>query len=754
MNGLFTSFLSLLLLISVTTFGQIKITGNLYDQENQEPLTGAIVQFQHLKAGTISGQHGSFTLELDSLPVTLIISHFGYKTQQLLISQAGHYSSYLMPDQKELNAVVVSGVSAVPLKNIPTSVQVISPEMLLRDASFTTSNAINRTPGVYMHAGALNTSRITIRGIGSRSPYGTNKVKAYYEDIPLTDGSGNSSLEDIDQSLIGRMEITKGPNSSLYGAGLGGAIRLHTQLPTSPFVQSSMLVGSFGTSRYMISGGVKTKSSAIQLSMNQLHSDGYRENSEYDRKQVGLNVHADLNSKNSLTILGIFTDLKAYIPSSIGLTDFTQNPEKAAFTWKQSKGYESYTNSLMGITYTHRFEQDWVVKTTFFGKQRNAYEPRPFNILAENTVNWGNRTLLQKQWDMTHLTLGMELFADRYDWQLFENNYTATSNGSVKGNKTADQTENRKYANAFAELQLELTTQWTLTGGINLNTTGYQLSDQFQPGTASTQGHYSYIPTLSPKLGTVYHLGVRNHLFANISQGFSIPSLEETLTPEGQINPDIKPETGWNYELGWRGTHRHLQYDLTAYFMHIQNLLVARRIGDDQYMGVNAGLNNHLGLDALVNYYLELGPRYTLNLFTSGSWMHFRFAEFVDEETNYNGNELTGVPQLLLNPGIELLTETGFYANVNAQIVGKMPMNDANSLYTDAYAVVRSKVGYRINWQSLIIDLHAGVDNLLDSHYASMILINATAFGTAEPRYYYPGLPRNWYGGVMVKWRF
>jgi iron complex outermembrane receptor protein len=48
------------------------------------------------------------------------------------------------------------------------------------------TSVLNKIPGVYMQQGALNTNRISIRGIGSRAQYGTQKNKAYYEGIPLT----------------------------------------------------------------------------------------------------------------------------------------------------------------------------------------------------------------------------------------------------------------------------------------------------------------------------------------------------------------------------------------------------------------------------------------------------------------------------------------------------------------------------------------------------------------------------------------
>jgi len=68
------------------------------------------------------------------------------------------------------------------------------------------------------------------------------------------------------------------------------------------------------------------------------------------------------------------------------------------------------------------------------------------------------------------------------------------------------------------------------------------------------------------------------------------------------------------------------------------------------------------------------------------------------------------------------------------------------------YLIFRSKVGFKTqikNWQ---IDLYAGINNITDQHYASMLLINAVGFGGSQPRYYYPGAPRNYYGGFTLKY--
>ena len=54
----------------------------------------------------------------------------------------------------------------------------------------------------------------------------------------------------------------------------------------------------------------------------------------------------------------------------------------------------------------------------------------------------------------------------------------------------------------------------------------------------------------------------------------------------------------------------------------------------------------------------------------------------------------------------------------------------------------------------LKIELNAGVNNVLDEKYAASVLPNAVGFGGAQPRYFYPGNPINYYGGFSITYIF
>ena len=227
--------------------------------------------------------------------------------------------------------------------------------------------------------------------------------------------------------------------------------------------------------------------------------------------------------------------------------------------------------------------------------------------------------------------------------------------------------------------------------------------------------------------------------------------------PDGQINTSLKPETGWNYELGTRGAllNNRFNYSLSLFRLDVKNLLVARRVAQDEYIGVNAGRTQHDGLELALGYEWFQKKNVTLNSYINYTLNQFKFKTFVDDNIDYSGNDLTGVPDAIFNAGIDVRSNLGFYGNINFQHVGEMPITDANDLYSNAYSLTNLKVGYQPKLsEQLKLNLYFGLNNSFNKKYASQILINASGFGNAAPRYYYPGNPINYYSGISLNYVF
>jgi iron complex outermembrane receptor protein len=667
----------------------------------------------------------------------------------------------------ELNEVIVS-VNHIPLKlrKSTASIDIITSKDIERVNTTNLINLLNQVPGVFMQSGSLNTNKISIRGIGSRNLYGTSKIRAYFQDIPLTTGNGETIIEDFELSSISRFEIIKGAASSIYGAGLGGTIHL---IPQNSYlnqtsIQSEYIIGSFGLIKEIVNFNYGTENKAFKAIYSNTHSNGYRDNNEYDRQTFTINSNYYLNKDNHLSFLASYINLKSFIPSSINEEAYNNNATSAAFAWGETKGYEDSQRGIFGVSWSHQLNQNLEQITSTFTSFKKTYEPRPFNILSENSFALGIRSRLlgtmvlfgnNLKW-----TIGGELFKDRYNKETFENLYQDYPKGvgSIQGDILSDFKEKRTYYNVFFETNYSLKENTLLSIGLNYNKTLYKLKDQFVTKDSPSQsGSYTFNGVLSPKLGISHTVSENISLYSNISHGFTPPTTTETLLPNGEINTNIKPETGWNSEIGTRALFikNRLQINLALYRLTVKNLLVPQRSGNDEFIGVNAGKTQHDGLEFVLKYQWLQSHIASINQYFSYAKNNFKFKEFMENTNDFSGNKLTGVPSNIFNTGMVFDTGSGIYGNIHFQHVGKTPINDSNSIFNKDYNLTNMKLGYKGSlYKSIKLNVYIGLDNVFDEHYASQILINAIGFEGNAPRYYYPGNPINYYTGINLNYEF
>lgn len=621
-------------------------------------------------------------------------------------------------------------------------------------------SSINQIPGVYILSGALNTNRITIRGIGARTLYGTDKLRMYYNNIPVTNGTGSSTIESYDIENLAQIEVIKGPKGTSYGANLGGAIILTAKeaIGKSTNFSNNFTLGSYNMVKNNFSLNHNDGKLKMNLQYGHLETDGYRENNSFERDGFLLNTSYRLNRKNKISLLLNHIDYTAQIPSSLGISDFTEDPTQAAYTWKTSRGFETNNQTLLGVSLEHRFNTNLKNVTSVFYNYLDKYEARPFGILEEITKGYGFRTNFEGDLTISNkntlYTFGGELYKDEYDWDEFENLYEENNgNGSLKGNQFARNKEFRTQWNMFATLLYPVTNKFSTQLGLNFNKTNFDLQDRFNQGDLNKSASRSFKAILLPSLELNYNLGKNQEIFANISRGFTNPSLERTLTPEGVINPDIKQETGTNYEIG---THLflmdNLRIGITAYQMDIRNLLIREQVGDDQFIEKNAGKSKHQGLEIAMDYkILPPSSNFQVNPFINYNLNHHKFVDFVDNGNDYSGNELTGVPKHKITAGLQNQLFSNFYLNMVYQYVERIPLTDSNDLYSDSFNLVNVRAGYRKKLSDrFTLGFDFGVNNLFDVRYAQSVLINTSGFGGSEPRYYYPGNGLNYFGSFNV----
>jgi iron complex outermembrane receptor protein len=632
------------------------------------------------------------------------------------------------------------------LFNTPAPVNLILRQQLETGSALSPVEALNQVPGILVHHGTLNTNRLTIRGIGTRTPYATNKIKAYFGDIPLTTGDGETTLEDLENTAIQRVEIIKGPSSSLYGAGLAGVILFHPKTVMRDFVQNNTTVASFGTIKNTLSAGVGNNNLKIYASGSMLSSNAYRDNNSTERNNFLLNSMYAFSERANLQVLINATKMKAYIPSSLDFPTFQESPESAAANWAAIKGYEQYNNGQIGISFNGYTKKNDKISLAVFGSSKSLEELRPFNRLDEKLNHMGWRTYWQKNVNTENsaftLTTGFEMFRENYDWSTFHND---------NGDLLSDNKEKRQYENLYFQLESVIKKKLFLSFGLNGNLTRFYYTDYFLSN-GDQSGTHNYKPILSPRLGANYVINDNLSVFTNVSHGFSTPSFEETLYPEGDLNENIQPETGWNYEAGFRSKPiSNLQFTGSYYRIYVNDLLVARRTGEDAYVGVNAGKTLHTGLETELRWNVFFSENNTgLTLLANATFANYEFLDFVDEDIDYSGNQLPGTTKTIWVAGAIVRPSKNFIVNAWYRSTGEMPLDDANSGFSDGFGITNAELKYSGKKGKLKLEIKGGIQNIFNIHYASMLAVNAPSFGGNLPRYYYPGNPRNYYMSVLI----
>ncbi len=725
-----------LLTYTFTTFSQT-VSVRILDNIDGTPLEN--IKVENEEEVFYSNKDGEIVLENDLLPIDLFINDFRYYPKNVRVSKSQSIEIKLTHKGFILDDIVInSNFYSKKLKDNNTSTSIIDDIEFRKNEGEFLINSLNQVTGVYSHSAGYNTNRITIRGMGSRSPYSTNKIKSYLNNIPLSNGVGETTIEDFGIDILDQIEINKGPNSSIYGSGLGGNIILKTSKNFEKTVKIKSILKSFNTYQNSISVSRKINRLNLLLNFEKLKSDGYRDNNTYDNNRFFASVNYEINEDYVIDLIHFYNSADALIPSSLSLENFINNPSSAAFSWRNVEGGEDYNRSLTGLTFNSK-KNKYSSSTTLFYKTFNNDENRPFNYLIEESDSYGFRHIGKFPLNSFDFSYGLEYSDENY---LFS---TWDEYGSNNQSIISQQTQNRKNYNYFLQLDKSFKNSF-LTIGIGSNKINYDWVDE----TESTSLSYKTKAIISPRISYNHNLD-KISIFGNISHGFSSPNIDETLDENGIVNPDIKPETGWNYEVGIIGStnDNSLSYNLGLYFMDIKNLLVAQRTSFDTFTGVNAGRTTHPGLEATVNFPLFRGKNLTITSSNNFSKYWYIFKDFNNRGTDYSQNKLTGVPSHTIYSKI-MINLKNYLAQISFQNVGKIPMNDSNELFTDSYSVIDLKLSRLYSIKNLGINISTGINNLFDTRYASGIVINARGFGGRDPRFYYPGLPRNYFISLSI----
>jgi iron complex outermembrane receptor protein len=677
-----------------------------------------------------------------------------------------------------LNTIQVTGWSTGKKDNqlnLPQSVGVLTPRDFSRNSGLSLENSLNLIPGVTMESrSSFGGQRIAIRGYGNNTNFNGQGTQVYLNNIPITDATGTTILDDIDFSTLGNVTVFKGPQSSLYGSGVAGVVALSTLKPQSNQTRlvEENTVGSYGLYRNNTRVETANANSAILLNYGHQTSNGFRQHSASQKDYLQFSGDFFVSDKNTIS---------TYVAYSHSYEELAGEMDSAQFYGKQVWSDPAYlvNNSQVkiesfraGITDNYKIDQHFSNQTTLFTSSYTLYSPFAHGLTDAQAATFGGRTGFVYEAGEGETKVHGIIGAQFEKTNAFNKSYNLVN--FVQGTPRGDLDNASLTYNIFTEWKVNLPARFLLSGGVSENFTEYGIIDNIpgSPAHASGTGYKRFSPVLTPRISLLKKLSDAISVYADVSAGYTPPPTADIVNATiGQVNTALKPERGVQYEIGTKGdlAGHKLSYQLALFDFNIHDKIITQQIPatstEPTYSTfVNAGKQQNLGAELSVSYAVLNDPKADVSLlrpFLTYAYSDFKYKDFKSDNNNnastvdYSNKKVAGVAPNVLNLGVDLETRMGFYAYLTYRYVDAVPYTFDGLHSARSYSLLNAKVGYKSMLGShFSMDLFAGADNLLNSTYYTFLFYSGNLAGTTDPHFLPMPYKATVYGGAKLAYIF
>jgi iron complex outermembrane recepter protein len=655
-------------------------------------------------------------------------------------------------ERKLLQEVVVQAYEQNRrLSDVPVAVGVITTSEWNRYNKMSIVPAMNSIPGVRMEERSPGSYRLSFRGSTLRSPFGVRNVKVYLDGIPFTDPGGNTYLTQLAPFDMYSLELIKGPAGSLYGAATGGALLIKSRPDNwQPGFTGEYSYGSFNSNTINAQVRLGNETGGNIINFSHQTSDGYRDHTSLRRDIVTWESMLKNNDRQTLSTYAFYGSLYYQTPGALTLSEYNSNPAQSrpavgtTPSADQAQAAIYQKTFLAAITNTYRITEKFQNTTNFYGAYTNYLNPTFRNYEFRSEPHFGGRSIFNYTEDFLHLSFGGEAQKGFFQTQDYGN-----TNGAPDTLQTNDNINTWTYS-LFAQADVFFGKGWQASAGLSYNEAFIGIDRISVPGFIPRNKKFSN--ELAPRFALSKKITPDLLIYASVSKGFSPPAVSEVLPSTGSINTDLQPEDGISYETGLKTSffNKRLYLEIIGFYFELQHAIVVRKDSSNADYYVNAGSTTQKGIESQLSYQLlpsAFGLINSARVWASYTLDNFTYGDFIKDAVDYDGKHLPGVANNTFTGGVDLNSRPGIFLHLNYYYSDKMPLNDANSSYADAYQLVGGRIGYSTSVQKLFLTVFTGVNNALNAKYSLGNDINAAA-----GRYYNAAATANYFVGLTINY--
>lgn len=673
-------------------------------------------------------------------------------------------SGQIVPYRLEGITVTVTRTRA-ELNRLPYAAAVLGQGLIQGfERTVTLDESLLMVPGVIIdnrYNFALG-SRISIRGYGSRSQFGVRGIRIIQDGIPLTMADGQAQLTNLDLAAAGRIEVIRGPASSLYGNAAGGVIAIETEEPPPKPLQTELRAtgGGFGDGRYYGKADLKASGRFGRFDylghVGHFNSEGFRLHSEAENTLFNSRVRYRPDNRSSLALVLNFVNTpKAQNPSSLTdsvaqanpdtVRDLVLSPDECppnpAFGGCQDLG-ESSKQGQVGLSYRRLLGVGHELLVAGYGLRRDLDNPIPFTLIQLKRDAAGARVeyrYARESGLLEGVTTGFDLDHMKDDREEFSRDQDGV--GPVQ----IDQEERVTSIGLFANASLTPADKLRLMVSGRYDRVRFAVDDKLITSEDPDDTGSRVLDQLSPMVGFTYSHAPWLNGYVNVGRGFQTPTTTEFTDSLGGFNQDLKPERSIQYEVGAKGSAKgRVSYGVALFLADVEDQLIAfEPEGIDRTFFTNAGSSIHKGIEVELAALLARG----LTLLAAYTYSDFRFDDFNTDDGDFGGNRVPGISPHRFHGELRYEHATGLSGILKLTAVDGFFVDNENENRNAGYTTVDFRAAYS-GGTRLGFTPFFGIDNIFDVRYNSSVTINALG-----GRFYEPAPGRNVYLGLRVRLR-